>query len=138
MEETVKSELSDGKRKETKNFHKGLHVSVIAGDGDEKEILVASQSTESKKTATESKETAFPDLELDDAREDAEDEDEEEVIEEDDEEPDNFNKDLDNFDQEPDQPERKLDKFVSFEEKLFKISSQLTFGRVKKGRSEYW
>ena len=113
VEKTVKSEFSDGKRKKTENFHKGLHVSVIAGDGDEEEILVASQSTESKKTATESKRTAFPDLKLDDAREDAKDEDEEEVVEEDDEEPDNFDKDLDNFDKEPDQPERKLDKFVS-------------------------
>ena len=74
---------------------------------------MASQSTERKKTATESKKAAFPDLELDDAREDAKDEDEEEVVEEDDEEPDNFDKDLDNFDKEPDQPERKLDKFVS-------------------------
>ena len=85
MEKTVKSEFSDGKRKETENFHTGLHVSVIAGDGDEEEILVASQSTERKKTA-------FPDLELDDAREDAKDEDEEEVVEEDDEEPDNLTK----------------------------------------------
>ena len=83
VEKTVKSEYSDGKRKETENFYKGLHVSVIAGDGDEKETLVASQSTESKKTATESKKTAteskrtaFPDLELDDAREDSEAEDE--------------------------------------------------------------
>ena len=76
VEKTVKSEFSDGKRKKTENFHKGLHVSVIAGDGDEEEILVASQSTERKKTATESKKAAFPDLELDDAREDSEAEDE--------------------------------------------------------------
>ena len=86
---TVKSEFSDGKREETENFHKGLHVSVIAGDSDEEEILVASQSTESKETATESKKTAFSVMELDDAREDAE--------EEDDEEPDNFDRDLDKF-----------------------------------------
>ena len=78
---------------------------------------MASQSTESKKTA-------FPDLELDDAREDAEDEDEKEVVEEDDEEPDNFDKDLD---KEPDQPERKFDKFVSLGGKCMILQQPVSY-----------